>query len=197
MNKDIYAVPVNDNDGITLQKDTQLNSNSPVTLEQEKGEIKTTTETRQFTVSSGSNHNEIKILESDWDEICRKAKAISFKKRIDWTSLMWGVAIPLFLETIVEKRAGENPDYLPLVICLLLIIFTTSSFFQRIWRIISKLLEALTSGFLKWLGDNIGIVQISDGGNEDENRVHHQDLLNAIDKISQQRKKELDCGKTK
>ena len=110
-------------------------------------------------------------MQNDWDEICRKAKAIKLKKRFDWISLLWGVAIPYVLEAISNYRNELTIDYFPLALCFLLI-----ALFKGV---------RLTTPFKRKLVISLEPKEASTiSGDESDNIIHHNDLIKTLDRIS-------------
>lgn len=124
-----------------------------------------------FSARQAADHNEIIIMQNDWDEICRKAKAINLKKQFDWISLLWGVAIPYVLEAINNYRNEKPTDYFPLAFCFLLIALFKGVRLPNPFKCKIKLsLEPKEGSPIL--------------GSESDNIVHHNDLIKTLDRIS-------------
>lgn len=124
-----------------------------------------------FSARHAADHNEIIIMQNDWDEICRKAKAINLKKQFDWISLLWGVAIPYVLEAINNYRQEKATDYFPLALCFLLIALLKGTQIRNPFKCKIKLSLEPKEGSLEL-------------GNSSDNVVHHDDLIKTLDRIS-------------
>lgn len=94
----------------------------------------------KITIRRPANHNEISIIESDWKQISRKINLIKLKKRFDIENLLWGASIPYLLDVIEAWIHSKEPDYLPLLICIILI-----PVIQKAAKYISFIGEDLTS----------------------------------------------------
>lgn len=128
-----------------------------------------------FFVHHATDHNEISIMKSDWDEICRKAKAIKLKKRFDWIALLWGAAIPYVIEAGMKISNHESVDYFPLAFCFFFIAVCKSLKdlpFRNPFKYKVKLLK-------KEPEDEPLYAE-----NESDNYVHHDDLLKMLDRIT-------------
>ena len=110
-------------------------------------------------------------MQNDWDEICRKAKAINLKKQFDWISLLWGVAIPYVLEAINNFRNEQPTDYFPLALCFFLIASLKGLRLPNPFKCNIKFsLEPKEGSPIL--------------GNESDNIIHHDDLLKTLNRIS-------------
>ena len=154
-----------DDENISIQKANvaiSTTTEGKFTLDRQEG---------TFSARQAANHNEIIIMQNDWDEICRKAKAINLKKQFDWISLLWGVTIPYILEAINNYRQEKTTDYFPLALCFLLIALFKGVRFRNPVKCKVKLsLEPKESS-----------VEL---GNASDNIVHHTDLIKTLDRIS-------------
>lgn len=154
-----------DEENISIQKASvavSTTTEGKFTLDRQEG---------TFSARQAADHNEIIIMQNDWDEICRKAKAINLNKQFDWVSLLWGVAIPYVLEAINNYRNEKPTDYFPLALCFLLIALFKGIRFRNPFKCKIKLSLEPKEGS-------------SVLGNESDNIVHHNDLIKTLDRIS-------------
>lgn len=76
----------------------------------------------EFVATKATNHNEILLMEKDWDEIKRKTKLIKIHKHIPIVEAIGGVVVTYGIEVIRALTKQETPDYLAFVISILLLI---------------------------------------------------------------------------
>ena len=124
------------------------------------------TETNQtIHIVRPANHNEISIMESDWNQIKYKINSIQLKKHLDISSLLIGVFIPYIIDLIGSYAKDESPDYLPVIICTLLYVL-----FHFLSKKIPFLGEDVTSENIIHLSDVKSLIkQISTGINHKDN----------------------------
>lgn len=156
-----------------------------ISIQQNSVAVSTTTEGKftldrqegSFTACQAANHNEIIIMQNDWDEICRKAKAIKLRKQFDWISLLWGAAIPYTLEAINNYRNEKPTDYFPLAFCFLLIALFKGVRIPNPFKCKIKLLFERKE-------DSSAV------GSDSDNILHHNDLIKTLDRISRYSEKQ-------
>lgn len=137
------------------QEEIRISSETSV-LSQDAGTITKSEGKEKFIVKKATNHNEISIMESIWNQIKRKVDLISFQKRIDICILLYGAMIPYIIDIFQSYMKGDTPTYFPLVICFVLI------------------------AICKWLSKYCTYLQ----ENRDAiNDVHLTDLKNLIDEV--------------
>ena len=78
--------------------------------------------TEKVIIRQTANHNEVSIMESTWIQIKRKINLISFKKRIDISSILIGTMIPYAIDIINDYINKASPNYFPFFICCLLLV---------------------------------------------------------------------------
>lgn len=116
-----------------------------------------------------TDHNEIAIMKSDWDEICRKAHAIRLEKHFDWYSLLWGAVIPYVIEAAGQLVAREPVSWFPLTVCFCLIALLQTRIFSRLRALIR----------------HRGQTEAPYEEHESDNYVHHNDLLKLLERVNQ------------
>ena len=146
-----------------------------VVATQPEGKFTLSQQEGSFFVHHAADHNEISIMKSDWDEICRKAKAIKLKKRFDWIALLWGAAIPYVIEAGRNFSNHESVDYFPLACCFFFIAVFKSLKglrFRNPFKYKIKLLKKEPKAEMLY------------AENESDNYVHHDDLLKTLDRVT-------------
>lgn len=117
-----------------------------------------------------TDHNEISIMKSDWDEICRKARAIRLEKRFDWNALLWGAAIPYVIEAASCLAARKPVNWFPLALCFCLIALLQAGMLSRLFALFRR-------------GGSQSKAPYEE--HESDNRVHHSDLLKLLERVNQ------------
>lgn len=106
------------NDNINTQQNT-VSTFSPTT-----NVITQLTESEDVTIRRPANHNEISIMENDWKQIRRKVNKLQISKHYDIPKIILGTIIPYVIDVIANRLNNQNPNYLPLIVCLALFILS-------------------------------------------------------------------------
>lgn len=88
------------------------------------GHISTTPSesTTTFTIEKTANHTEISIMKSQWNLICKKISKIEIKNfTINVYELIIGASIPYIIDVFKAYQSGQQPDYFPIFICLIIL----------------------------------------------------------------------------
>ncbi len=115
--------------------------------------IKKIEQDETVTIKRPVNHNEVSLMENDWQRIKDKINAITLKKKIDLSAIVVGAIIPYSIDIIVDFIKNETPNFFPLCICVVLLI---------IIRFLAR--------YLPWLGED----KVA------ENKVHLEDLKSMV-----------------
>ena len=116
----------------------------------------TITQSDDYEIKRKTSHDEIAIMESDWDYLKKKINRITISKGLNIPNILIGVVIPYAISVIDSIVKDEQANYLPLVVILVLFIITY-----------------FVSLKLKVIGD----------GNSNDNRIHLEDLKEKINEI--------------
>lgn len=119
----------------------------------EQSGIKKIEQDETVTIKRPVNHNEVSLMENDWQRIKDKINAITLKKRIDLSAIVVGAIIPYSIDIVVDFINNENPNFFPLFICVVLLI---------VIRFLTRCVP--------WLGEDQAT----------ENKVHLEDLKNMV-----------------
>lgn len=87
------------------------------------GHISTTPSesTTTFTIEKTANHTEISIMKSQWNLICKKISRIKIKNfTVNVYELIIGASIPYIIDIFKAYQSGQQPDYFPIFICLII-----------------------------------------------------------------------------
>lgn len=133
---------------------TVMNTTTSNMLEQ--GNIKTIEHDETVTIRRPTNHNEISMMENDWQGIKRKIYALSLKKGLNLSAVVLGAMVPYAIDIIADFINNKSPNYFPLIICVILLILV--HFFAK---------------YIPFIGDD----QIA------ENKVHLEDLKNIVRQV--------------
>lgn len=128
-------------------------------------QIDTTTKAQDVFITHPVNHNEISIMENDWDMIREKVNAIQIGGSIDLRNLILGALIPCLLSLF------SDPDWLSVAVCGLAYIV----FFE-----IHRIPYFKRFKFYSWITDRTP-----------ENCVHLQDIQDIITRIEHKRSSSL------
>lgn len=104
-----------------------FNNNPQNTYTPRQGSISTNTSesTTTYKIEKTANHTEISIMKSQWSMICKKINNIKYKSFvINIYELIIGASIPYIIEVFMDYCRGEQPDYFPIFICLLILAIT-------------------------------------------------------------------------
>ena len=83
------------------------------------------TESEDVTIKRPANHNEISIMENDWKQIRRKVNKLQISKHFNIPDIILGAVIPYAIDIIGSYLNNQNPNYLPLIICIVLYVLST------------------------------------------------------------------------
>lgn len=128
-------------------------SNAAIYSKTKEGTI---TQSDDYEIKRKTSHDEIAIMESDWDYLKKKINRITISKGLNIPNILIGVVIPYAISVIDSIVKNEQANYLPLVVSLVLFIITY-----------------FVSLKLKVIGD----------GNSNDNRIHLEDLKEKINEI--------------
>ena len=128
-------------------------SNAAIYSKSKEGTI---TQSDDYEIKRKTSHDEIAIMESDWDYLKKKINRITINKGLNVPNIMIGVVIPYMINVFDSIVKNEQVNYLPLVVSLVLYIITYSISLK-----------------FKVIGD----------GNSDDNRIHLEDLKEKINEI--------------
>ena len=131
---------------------TQQNTTS--TFSPTANTITQLTESEDVTIKRPANHNEISIMENDWKQIRRKVNKLQISKLFNIPDIILGAIIPYAIDIIGGYLNNQNPNYLPLIICIVLYVLST------------------------WLAKKFPILG---SDNSEANSVHLNDLNNLLD----------------
>ena len=101
--------------GISVSSDDSL-------IPSDSGTITPLEQEEKITIKRATNHNEISSMESNWEQIKRKVKAISLKRGFDPIPVLVGAAIPYAIDIISDYVDEAAPNYFPFFICVLLMV---------------------------------------------------------------------------
>ena len=107
------------NDNISTQQNTTS------TFSPTANTITQLTESEDVTIKRPANHNEISIMENDWKEIRRKVNKLQISKHFNILDIILGAVIPYAIDIIGSYLNNQNPNYLPLIICIVLYVLST------------------------------------------------------------------------
>lgn len=136
------------NDNISTQQNTTS------TFSPTANTITQLTESEDVTIKRPANHNEISIMENDWKQIRRKVNKLQISKLFNIPDIILGAIIPYAIDIIGGYLNNQNPNYLPLIICIVLYVLST------------------------WLAKKFPILG---SDNSEANSVHLNDLNNLLD----------------
>ena len=83
------------------------------------------TESEDVTIRRPANHNEISIMENDWKQIRRKVNKLHISKHFNIPDIILGSIFPYAIDVINSILNSNEPNYLPLVICIVLYLIST------------------------------------------------------------------------
>ena len=127
----------------------------------DSGSITHLEQDEKVTIKRAANHDELSMMESNWNQIKRKINAISLKRTFDVNAVLVGAAIPYAIEIISDYVNKKAPNYFPFFICVFLMVVV---------KLLSKCVP--------FLGEN----------NSSVNVVHLDDLKHLIQQIEQNQK---------
>lgn len=107
------------NDNISTQQNTTS------TFSPTANTITQLTESEDVTIKRPANHNEISIMENDWKQIRRKVNKLQISKHFNILDIILGAVIPYAIDIIGSYLNNQNPNYLPLIICIVLYVLST------------------------------------------------------------------------
>lgn len=82
--------------------------------------------TTTFKIEKTANHTEISIMKSQWNLICKKINSIRYKNfTVNVYELIIGASVPYIIDVFKAYHAGQQPDYFPIFICLVLLVITS------------------------------------------------------------------------
>lgn len=87
----------------------------------EAGVIKKIEQDEMITIKRAVNHQEIAIMESAWKELKQKINLLTLDEGFDGKALLYGALLPYVLSAISDATKGNQPDFVPILICVLLI----------------------------------------------------------------------------
>lgn len=158
-----------------MDEETIKIQDSSTVATQPEGKFSLNRQEGTFFVHHAADHNEISIMKSDWDEICRKAKAIKLKKRFDWIALLWGAAIPYAIEAGMKILNNESVNYFPLAFCFFFIAVLKSLKDSRLRNPFKCKIKFLIED---------SETETLYAGNDADNYVHHDYLLKTLDRVA-------------
>lgn len=136
------------NDNISTQQNT-TSTISPNTTH-----ITQLTENEDVMIRRPANHNEISIMENDWNQIRRKVNKLQISKHFNIPDIILGAIFPYAIDVIGSCLNKDEPNCIPLIICIVLYILST------------------------WLAKKIPILG---SDNSEANAVHLNDLNELLD----------------
>lgn len=110
----------------------EIKINADTVLKSDNGTIKMSTND-DITIKRSVNHNEISILENEWDLIKKNLYKINTSKQFNLPLLVLGAIIPYVIDFIASLSQQKNPDYAPLTIALS--VFVISILLKRVFRL--------------------------------------------------------------
>ncbi len=126
------------------------------------GSISFSERSEEFVATKATNHNEILLMEKDWEEIKRKTKLIKIRKHIPIVGAIGGVVASYGIEVIRALAKQETPDYLAFVISILLLLGAC---------MLAKYIPCFSAS------------------NNETNQVHLEDLLQLEERIDKEKTK--------
>lgn len=138
------------------EEKTSINVSSSSVVPTEKNTKIQLEQNEKIIIRRATNHNEISIMETDWNQIKKKIFQISFTKRLDIFAMLYGATVPYIINIISALVHKETPNYAPLVICIILIL--SCKFFSK---------------YIPYLSEHT----------DTENSVHLSDLKNIIEQV--------------
>ena len=120
------------------------------------GSISVSERNEEFFATKATNHNEILLMEKDWEEIKRKTKLIKIHKHIPIVGAIGGAAVSYGIEVVRSLMNKEAPDYTAFVVSILLLMVAC---------VLAKYIPCFS------------------GSNNETNKVHLEDLLQLEDRI--------------
>ena len=107
-----------------------------------------------------TNHNELAIMENDWNFIKQKVDKIVIRRSFDWKVFIYGLAFPYIIDIFVKLIHSEQVDVLPVFICAIAYIILWLASFK-----VDKLKK----------------------NNDEENIIHLEDIKTKLRDIDAQR----------
>ncbi len=130
--------------------------NHPTNDTYEQGSIKTIEHDETVTIRRPTNHTEISMMENDWQSIKGKIHALSLKKRLNLSAVVFGAMVPYCIDIIADFINNTSPNYFPFIICVILLVLVN-----------------FLAKYIPFIGDD----QIA------ENKVHLEDLKKMIAQV--------------
>lgn len=104
------------------QKEIVFQNSSDSVATVETGSISYGGRTAAVVSTNATNHNEIFIMEKDWEEIKRKTNLINIRRHIPIVELFTGATATYGIDIIKTLLDGKTPDYSSFAISVMCLI---------------------------------------------------------------------------